>query len=801
MRVLIDGQTLGTPEMRRGIGKVFREILDHMVDGDVRHDWSMVVSDPAHMDLIGPRVRRWIEPVYFSAIAAIGDPVDMSRAYGRQLTTIAEGIGAEVYWDPNPLMPNVYFPLEFSHCPAVMTLHDVIPLVMPERYRPVMGETLWSDYTTRCKAMIDKTTRLVAVSNASRDDFRKCFPEFESTIDVVHHASDGTRFWPYVQGDALSDPPYILFVGGFDPRKNMDNALRAFAAFARQPGRQQIRFKVVCGYAASERDRFVALACELGVEERLDLPGYVDDDELGRLFRGAGIFFFPSLYEGFGLPVLDALACGLPVVASGNSSIPEVAGEHATYCDPHDVVDMVHCLEAAWSRERDPRSARRIAAVAHARTFRWNSAAARYLRIFEEEVEQNRPGTLPRPDTKPRVACLSPWPPQMSGVADYSCALMPELLARMDVTLFVEEPETAVALDGLTIRSMSQYAEVAASFDGVLYHLGNGLTHVAIYEHAWAIPGIVILHDFNIHPFFHSAFVGNPRETLYLDALTFYGPEGIAAWESYRDTGTPPGAWLFPMTQPVVARSRAAIVHSRWVAGRFAEGPPILRVHLGAKVPEAISPSLQEPEVEGFHLDPHYLWIGVFGFINMHKRLHSVFASVSRLHAKGYPVRVLVVGEVNDSSVNLVEMAAERGIAELVIHETYVPEAAFDARLSAVDVVLNLRYPTMGESSASLFRALSREKACVVSDYAAFSETPDSVSWKVDPFEPEIDVLTAFIEALLRDPLVRERLGKNALAFVTEKASFAQVADTYLRAVRLAASSKATGNVPSDADT
>ncbi|MBK8964359.1 MAG: glycosyltransferase [Candidatus Competibacteraceae bacterium] len=81
-------------------------------------------------------------------------------------------------------------------------------------------------------------------------------------------------------------------------------------------------------------------------------------------------FFFPSLYEGFGLPVLDALACGLPVVVSSSSSLPEVGGEHAIYCEPLDVADMVRALNQAWDR-RDPNDPRRFAAVRHARNFRW----------------------------------------------------------------------------------------------------------------------------------------------------------------------------------------------------------------------------------------------------------------------------------------------------------------------------------------------------------------------------------------------------------------------------------------------
>ena len=246
VKILIDGQTLGTQELRRGIGKVFLAILDRLIDGDPRHDWFIAVKSHGDIDHVNPIVRRFVSPIVLPTLNASGDQIEWCIAYGQLLEAVSRSINADVYWNPNPLMPNVHYPLGFVHCPMISTLHDLIPRVMQEEFRPSLGQSLWDDYLERLSEMSNTSSWIVAVSEASAADYRRFHPHHECQIRVVHHASDYSRYWPYVQGDLLSDPQYILYVGGFDPRKNMDNALRAYADFAVLPGREKVRFKVVC---------------------------------------------------------------------------------------------------------------------------------------------------------------------------------------------------------------------------------------------------------------------------------------------------------------------------------------------------------------------------------------------------------------------------------------------------------------------------------------------------------------------------------------------------------------------------
>jgi glycosyltransferase involved in cell wall biosynthesis len=783
MKIMVDGQTLGTPEMERGIGKAFLEVFREMIDGNPRHEWFLVLRDQTHFDRISSSLRRSVTPIVLAPLVAAGEQTEWCRAYGHQLQAVAESIHADVYWNPNPLMPNVHYPSGFTYCPVVVTLHDLIPLVMKEQFQPTLGDALWRDYMERCSDMTKPNRWVVAVSEASASDFRRFYPKHRCAIRVIYHASNYSRLWPYRQGDRLSDPHYVLYVGGFDPRKNMDNALRAFAAFAVAPGRESVRFKVVCGYDESSRDRYFGLARVLGVADRLDLTGYVPDEELAFIFRGASVFFFPSLYEGFGLPVLDALACGVPVVASRTSSIPEVGGDHAIYCDPTDISSMSRALDQAW-QQRDPNGQTRIAAVAHARSFRWEKSAQQYIAVFEAAALSRGETNGHQVSRKLRIAYLSPWPPQKSGVADYSYRLMPSLLKELDVTVFAENPHACLPMLGLEIRSLDSYPECAATFDNAIYHLGNGLTHLKIYEHAWLIPGVIVLHDYNIHPFFHFGFLGCPREPLYEEAIKEYGDEGHVAWAHYQTTGHRPDVWQFPMSHPIARRSRATVVHSRWVSDQLTDVQHIVRVHHGAQIEESLHTDDQQLLRERLSLTENAYWIGIFGFVNRHKRVESVLRAAKNLLTKGYPIRILIVGEVNDDTLDIIGAAKTIGVSEILRLEGYVTESQFLEYMRAVDIVCNLRYPTMGESSGSMFHALALSKATLVSDCGAFSEIPDRAAWKVDPLTDEIEHLSYSLELLLRNAPARRTIGANARDFISIKASMEHVAHCYVQTIQ-----------------
>ena len=384
MKVLIDGQTLATPEMERGIGKVFRRLIDGMVVPDISRRWQIALPDASLLSRLAGQTADALEPIVVPTPTSSPSPLEGSREYAARLQAVIADVRPDWYWNPNPLMINVRYPIGLQGVRKAITLYDLIPLRLPDEYLNRWDPALAADYRARVQDIARSASVVMPISQTTADDLAETFPSSECLIRPIALSSDFFSMRPLRCGAAMSRDRYILFVGGFDPRKNMRGAVEAFARFLDQRADQErdVRFKIVCAHTDGERNSLLEFARSLGVSHSIDLLGYVADEDLAKLIREARVFFFPSRYEGFGLPALDALACGIPVVASGATSLPEVCGRHAFYCDPVDSGDMARNLHAAWEA-RNRRPGPWLENAEHARAnFSWERACDQYLEVL-----------------------------------------------------------------------------------------------------------------------------------------------------------------------------------------------------------------------------------------------------------------------------------------------------------------------------------------------------------------------------------------------------------------------------------
>ena len=288
-------------------------------------------------------------------IAHNGPGKDMADASGRAVPTIP--VGSAPHWHhvglPGELEAwdvDVYHSPLFT-CPLVkvcryvVTLHDVIPLAAPQHCQPAFLRF----FERRARPCLELADRVVTVSEYSRRDVITHLSLSPEKIAVVPECVD-SGFRPPGPGDEASDvaseygitSPYILYAGSIEPRKNVDSAV---TAYARLPSafRSEVAL-VIVGKQQPEGTDVQELARRLGVAERVVLPGYVPDAGLAMLYRRARMFVFPSRYEGFGLPVLEAMASGTPVITSNVTSLPEVAGDAALLVDPDDVEGLAEAM-------------------------------------------------------------------------------------------------------------------------------------------------------------------------------------------------------------------------------------------------------------------------------------------------------------------------------------------------------------------------------------------------------------------------------------------------------------------------
>ncbi len=269
--------------------------------------------------------------------------------------------------------------------PGVVTVHDLGYLAYPEAH--TRFDRWYLDWTTRRHTRV--AAHLLADSEATKRDLVRRYGADPRRITVVYPGLD-PLFRPVEDPGRLAAvrsryalaPAYIIHVGTLQPRKNLLRLLDAFEALPqRLPAPHPMPQLVLVGKRGWLAEPIVARARTMG--ERVRLLGHVAREDLPALLSGARALVMPSLYEGFGLPVLEAMACGTPVVASNVSSLPEVAGDAALLVDPHATEALTEALARVLT-DAELRQTLRQRGLQRARQFTWQAAAEKVLRVLEE---------------------------------------------------------------------------------------------------------------------------------------------------------------------------------------------------------------------------------------------------------------------------------------------------------------------------------------------------------------------------------------------------------------------------------
>ena len=276
-----------------------------------------------------------------------------------------------------------------ARVPVVLTIHDLTFLRFPERFHWAKQRYLatFTRYAAR------HASRIVTDSAATRNDVIEAFRIDPNRVDVVYPGVD-SDFRPYDGGGESHEAfrarmglpeQYVLYLGTLEPRKNVDRLVRAFARLVRGGLPHTLVLAGGRGWDYAAIDRAIALE---GIGHRVIVPGYVRREDQPLWYSAAKLFVYPSQYEGFGLPVLEALACGTPVVTSNASSLPEVVGRAGIAIDPTDEVALADAMRSVLT---EPQLAARLreAGPVQASSFTWAEAAAGCVRAYR--------GALPHP--------------------------------------------------------------------------------------------------------------------------------------------------------------------------------------------------------------------------------------------------------------------------------------------------------------------------------------------------------------------------------------------------------------------
>jgi glycosyltransferase involved in cell wall biosynthesis len=654
-----------------------------------------------------------------------------------------------------------------------VTLYDLIPAVFPEIYLANPEVDVW--YRTRL-GLVRRADLVLAISQATADDALERLGLPEDRV-VVAGAGVSERFHPASDRKAAFsslreqfpwlEDGYVLYTGGIEPRKNIDRLLEAYAGLPRElRGKHQL--VIVCRVQPSERALLDRQLRRLGVAGQVRFPGFVPDEELLRLYQAAELFVFPALYEGFGLPIAEAMACETPVIAARSSSLTELVKDEEALFDPRETGSIRAALDRALTDEGllDHLRSRRLD-----ERHTWRGVAGRTAEAYAELVTRGR-----RPvRARPRIAVVSPLPPQRSGVADYTYRMLTQLKDHCDIDAFVEtDPAEVEAPPGVSVDRVSQFdvkERVRAGFDSVVFCLGNSEFHAEALELLRRRrSGVVLAHDVRLSGLYSwtAAFRPELLPHGFVDSLrSMYvhrvPPEvGVSGWLDYQEADR----YGIYMAREAIGLADRYLVHSDYAAQvamlDAAPGDEQKVEWIQYRFPDPSELPRARPDEQS----PVIISVGLVAEVKQTAKIVEAFGHVAGRHPN---VTLAIVGpSVSEAETQRCAAAAQRfGVQGRVRITGAVDDEEFRGWLERATLAVQLREHSNGETQGTIADCLSAGIPTIVTALGSARELPDEAVVKVER-EITAQDLADEMSTLLSDPAKRAAMIDAGLRHATE---------------------------------
>ena len=364
MKIAIDLRRINNP----GIGRYMKGLTEAVLAHAPEHEYVLILpsegprvigAESANVKCINPRL-----PYY-----SVREQIELPRILHKERVDVFHS-------------PHFNLPLR-RVCPAVVTIHDVIYLACRGDLPSRIGRLY---YRGMMKAAVRLAERVLTDSQFSRQDIIRYLGCEAGKIEVVYPAVQ-PGFVPTTETSRVRallsrlgiDEEFVLYTGIYKPRKNHYGLLQAFRYFLESGARAKL---VIAGPLGDGGSVLRQLVMKLGIGDRVLFPGFVSDEDLPALYTAARVYACPSLYEGFGFTVLEAMSCGVPVVCSAETSLPEAAGSAALYADPRRPQDFAAAIHRAFS-DAELRGQLIASGFVNVRRFSWAGAASRALAAYE----------------------------------------------------------------------------------------------------------------------------------------------------------------------------------------------------------------------------------------------------------------------------------------------------------------------------------------------------------------------------------------------------------------------------------
>lgn len=690
-------------------------------------------------------------------------------------------------------------------CKTALIFYDLIPIIFWENYLEIPQKDL-ETYFKRLSCVKDFDL-ILAISQTTKRDLVELLEIPEEKIVVIYAGLDENYLVKKSDRNRISEikrkhrisGKFLLSTPGMDFRKNIQGMFEAYSHLPISLTKE-LTFVLVCKLQHNEEEFLKEKWANLGLPaEKLILTNYIPVNDLITLYDSAEVFVFPSLYEGFGLPVLEAMSRECPVVTSNISSLPEVCETAAVYVDPQNPQEMAKSVEEIFTNKKLNAKLKELG-LKQSKKFTWDKVAFKTQESLHFLINENKKEVIPRY----KIAFFTPLNPIKSGISDYSEGILKILHKYVDVDIFIDRgyaPDSSYINNSMNVYPFHLFEKMWQKYDLCIYQLGNSEYHKYMFDYILKYPGIVVLHDLILHGLFAYCLCveeGKFNGEKYLEyVFNNHGYDKYLNSMRSLEHGLEINPYDISMNffKEIADSSKLVLVHNnfskKWIENQVSF-ITVRKLNMAFPVNEYSIEEKEKLKIDfGFSNDTI---ISAFGRITYTKRIDILLKAFSKLlkERKVSNVRLLLVGEFCDNASREIvpKIVRDEHLENKVIITGHISNEVFNSYFQITDICVNLRYPSSGETSATLIQAFSHGIPCITTNYAQYKEYSDSCCWKVDLGDYEVDLLTEYLFEIITNQKVRQKMSQNANEYAKNNFSTEQLNQQYLEAIDYAVKSR-----------
>ena len=781
---------LGPMSKNRGIGNYALSQFKSMIERDSNNSYFFfnIIEDFDFLSKVKTKNIKQFD-FYSGENKFIIANKEYKEIYGDIIKTFIKDNKIDVFYITSPFESS-YINYEkewFLDTKVVSTVYDIIPYVLKEFY---LSDKKTKKWYMKCVENIRWNDKNLVISKSVKDDMIKYLDFQEDKIDVIYGAVDyqykEIEVNPQIKESIFNKfsikDKFIMCTGGDDDRKNI---VALIDAYSRMPKTlvKEYQLVIVCKLSPESENKYNKIIKNKNLINRVVLTNFVSTQELIYLYNLATIMAFPSIYEGFGLPVVEAWACGTPVLTSNNSSLGEIAGDGAIIVDPYNISDisrgLVEALSVVDLEDLLNRGKERL------KLFQWDKVADLAIQSINSMAHE----LVDKEITNKRIAFFTPLPPIQSGISDYSVDIIMELSKYLEIDVFVDDGYSPGKIEGVQIYNHKDFNKRSNNYVDVIYQIGNSEYHLYMYEYIKKTKCTVVLHDYNMHGVFQYIALSKGKNNMKLYSEIIQSDYTQAETEDYikklSNGSVPLQINEMELNGYIINFANRIIVHSRDSKEKLLKKNiqrDVKLINSYAKIESLTSSNAAKKKLK---IKENDIIMASFGHIHQTKRPIPILEAFSKICNEFQDIKYIFVGKL-DSSIetefnNFIE---EHNLHGKVMVTGYTELDTFADYIDAADLCFNLRYPYNGETSGSLMRILGKGKCVVVNDIGSFGEIPDEVCIKLSNVEKiskedEVEEIYKTMKKTLNDNVFRNDLENRARKFAEDNLDIKLIAKEY----------------------